>query len=94
MTKENSMYLGKVAYQLGVRVKSLVPCFHKSHLQNPALLVIGIAYSEIVSLPKAARSRAFQADSDRIARREIRTAAAMREADPARRPQAGGQESS
>ena len=38
------MYLRKVAYQLEVRVKSLVPCFHKSHLQNLALLVVGIAY--------------------------------------------------
>src|SRR6516225_3488993 len=50
------MYLRKVAYQLGVRVKSLVPCFHKWRLQNLALLVIGIAYSESVSLPKAARA--------------------------------------
>src|SRR5574341_25956 len=48
------MYLRKVTYQLGLRVKSLVPCFHKSHLQNLVLLVIGIAYSRSVSLPKAA----------------------------------------
>src|SRR5215813_9433976 len=48
------MYLRKVTYQLGLRVKSLVPCFHKSHLENLALLVIGIAYSRSVSLPKAA----------------------------------------
>ena len=54
------MYLRKVAYQLGVRVKSLVPCFHKSHLQNLALLVVGIAYSESVSLPKAARAVPYQ----------------------------------
>jgi hypothetical protein len=37
-------------------VKSLVPCIHKSHLQNLALLVAGIAYSESLSLPKAARA--------------------------------------
>src|SRR5215510_14242943 len=48
------MYLRKVTYQLGLRVKSLGPCFHKSHLENLALLVIGIAYSRSVSLPKAA----------------------------------------
>ena len=48
------MYLRKVAYQLGVRVQSLVPCFHKSHLKNLALLVVGIAYGKSVSLPKAA----------------------------------------
>src|SRR5262252_5680615 len=54
------MYLRKVAYQLGVRVKSLVPCFHKSHLQNLALLVVGIAYGESVSLPKAARAVPFK----------------------------------
>src|SRR5215831_15394888 len=54
------MYLRKVAYQLGVRVKSLVLCFHKSHLQNLALLVIGIAYSRSVSLPKAAVAVPFK----------------------------------
>ena len=48
------MYLRKVTYQLGLRVKSLVPCFHQSHLENLVLLVIGIAYSRSVSLPKAA----------------------------------------
>jgi hypothetical protein len=37
-----------------VRVQSLVPCFHRSHLKNLALLVVGIAYSKSVSLPKAA----------------------------------------
>jgi hypothetical protein len=37
------MYLRKVAYQLEARVQSLVPCFHKSHLKNLALMVVGIA---------------------------------------------------
>lgn len=54
------MYLRKVAYQLGMRVKSLVPCFHKSHVQNLALLVVGIAYSRSVSLPKAAGAVPFK----------------------------------
>lgn len=48
------MYLRKVTYQMGRRIKSLVPCFHKSHLENLVLLVIGITYSRSVSLPKAA----------------------------------------
>ena len=48
------MYLRKVRYQLGARVKSLVPCFHKAHLENLVLLVVGIAYGRSVSLPKAA----------------------------------------
>lgn len=48
------MYLRKVTYQLGVRLKSLIPCFHKSHLENLVLLVIGIAYSRSVNLPRAA----------------------------------------
>lgn len=48
------MYLRSVTYQLGVRLKSLVPCFHKSHLENLVLLVVGIAYARSVSLPKAA----------------------------------------
>jgi hypothetical protein len=39
-----------------VGAKSLVPRFRKSRLQNLALLVVGIAYSESVSLPKAARA--------------------------------------
>lgn len=50
------MYLRKVTYQLGLRVKSLVPCFHQSHLENLALLVIGIAYSRSVALPRAAEA--------------------------------------
>jgi hypothetical protein len=48
------MYLRKVKYQLEARVRSLVPCFHQSHLRNLALLVVGIAYSRSVSLVKAA----------------------------------------
>jgi|SRR5581483_2450325 len=54
------MYLRKVTYQLGVRLKSLLPCFHKSHLENLVLLVIGIAYGRSVSLPKAAGAVPYQ----------------------------------
>jgi hypothetical protein len=54
------MYLRHITYQLGVRVKSCVPCFHKSHLQNLVLLVIGIAYSRNVSLPKAAEHAPYR----------------------------------
>ena len=48
------MYLRKVTYQLGVPLKRLLPCFHKSHVENLVLLVVGIAYGRSVSLPKAA----------------------------------------
>lgn len=54
------MYLRKVTYQLGSRLKSLVPCFHKSHLENLVLLVIGIAYSRSVCLPKAAQQAPYK----------------------------------
>ena len=50
------MYLRQVTYQLGVRLKSLVPRFHKSNLENLVLLVIGIAYSRSDFLPKAAQA--------------------------------------
>jgi hypothetical protein len=54
------MYLRKVTYQLGVRLKNLVPRFHKSHLDNLVLLVIGIAYSRSVSLPRAAQQAPYK----------------------------------
>jgi hypothetical protein len=54
------MYPRKVAYRLGLRVKSLVLPFHKSRLGNLALLVVGIAYSRSVSLPKACLGCALQ----------------------------------
>jgi hypothetical protein len=50
------MYLRTVTSQLGVRLKSLIPCFHKSQLENLVLLLVGIAYGRSVSLPKAAES--------------------------------------
>src|SRR5437867_3307082 len=48
------MYLREVTYQFGVRLKSLLPCFHKAHVENLVLLTIGIAYSRSVNLPTAA----------------------------------------
>jgi len=67
------MYLQTISYQLGVRVKGLVPYFHKSHLENLMLLVIGIAYRRSVSLPKAASAvpyRRIQLES-RVERFEL-----------------------
>ena len=50
------MYLRKVAYQLGVRVKSLLPRFHKSHLRNLALSLVKIPiFSKLGSLHKRTR---------------------------------------
>ena len=49
------MYLRTVIYRLGIRLKSLIPCFHKSHHENLFWLVVGIAYARTVSLPGAAR---------------------------------------
>jgi len=47
------MYLRKVAYQLGVRVKSLLPRFHKSDLRNLALSLVKIpVFSKLGSLHK------------------------------------------
>src|SRR2546421_59536 len=68
----SEMYLRTVTYQLGLRIKSLVPCFHKSHVENLVLLVTGIAYSRSVSLPTAAGAvpyRRIQIES-RVARFE------------------------
>ena len=48
------MYLRNVIYQLGTRLKSLLPCFHKSHHENLIWLVVGMVYARRVSLPAAA----------------------------------------
>lgn len=48
------MYLRNVIYQLGTRLKSLLPCFHKSHHENLSGLVVGMVYARRVSLPAAA----------------------------------------
>jgi hypothetical protein len=49
------MYLRSVIYQLGMRLKSLLPCFHKSHHENLIWLIVGMTYGHTVSLPGAAR---------------------------------------
>lgn len=49
------MYLRTVIYQLGTRLKSLLPCFHKSHHENLIWLIVGMTYGRTVSLPGAAR---------------------------------------
>ena len=40
--------------RLGLSVKALLPCFHKSHLQNLVFMIVGMAYSRSVSLPRIA----------------------------------------
>lgn len=66
------MYLRRVKYQMSYRLKSVLPCFHKAHLENLIFLVIGIAYARSVCLPQAASSapvKGIQLDS-RVARFE------------------------
>ena len=48
------MYLRQTIYQLGLRVKALVPCFHKSHIENLIFMIVDIAYSRSVNLPQVA----------------------------------------
>src|SRR5262249_21958403 len=61
------MYLRKVAYQLGVRVKSLLPRFHKSDLQNLALSLVKIPiFSKLGSLHKRTRLNPGSVESSRI----------------------------
>lgn len=48
------MYRRNVIYQLGTRLKSLLPCFHKAHHENLIWLVVGIVYARRVNLPAAA----------------------------------------
>ena len=64
------MYLGRVKYQMSYRMKSVLPCFHKAHLENLILLVVGMAYARSVCLPQAASAafvKEIQLDS-RVAR--------------------------
>ena len=59
------MYLRNVIYQLGTRLKSLLPCFHKSHHENLSGLVVGMVYARRVSLPAAAGKRPANASNAR-----------------------------
>lgn len=49
------MQLRTVRYQMQVRLKSLLPCFHKSHVGNLAAMVVGITAARSVSLPQVAQ---------------------------------------
>lgn len=60
------MYLRAVTYQMQHQIESMLPCFHKSHQKNLALMVLGMAYSKSVQLPQIANSvdvRAIQVES-------------------------------
>lgn len=48
------MYLRKVIYQTQTQIESLIPCFHKSHRRNLALMVVGMVYARSVNLPQIA----------------------------------------
>lgn len=54
------MYLREVTYHFKQRIKRLVAPFHKSHVENLAMLAIGIAYSRNVALPRAAGAVPFR----------------------------------
>lgn len=48
------MYLQNVIYQTQAQIESLIPCFHKSHRRNLALMVVGMCYARSVNLPQIA----------------------------------------
>ena len=48
------MYLRKVIYQMQTQIESLIPCFHRSHRRNLALMVVGMVYAKSVNLPQIA----------------------------------------
>lgn len=48
------MYLRNIIYQTQTRIESLIPCFHKSHRRNLALMVVGMVYARSVNLPQIA----------------------------------------
>jgi hypothetical protein len=49
------MQLRTVRYQMHVRLKSLLPVFHKAHVGNLASMVVGITSARSVSLPHIAQ---------------------------------------
>ena len=49
------MRLRVVGYQVQVRLRTLLPCFHKAHIENLALMVVGMVFAQSVSLPAVAR---------------------------------------
>jgi hypothetical protein len=48
------MYLRETIYQMQNQIESMIPCFHKSHRRNLALMVVGMAYKKSVQLPQIA----------------------------------------
>jgi len=50
------MRLREIKYQMSLKLKSLLPVFHKSHYENLIWMVVGMVYSRSVSLPKVAES--------------------------------------
>ena len=45
------MRLRVVGYQVQVRLRTLLPCFHKAHIENLALMVVGMVFAQSFSLP-------------------------------------------
>ena len=45
------MRLRVVGYQVQVRLRTLLPCFHKAHIENLALMVVGVVFAQSFSLP-------------------------------------------
>ena len=45
------MRLRVVGYQVQVRLRTLLPCFHKAHIKNLALMVVGMVFAQSFSLP-------------------------------------------
>ena len=44
------MRLRVVGYQVQVRLRTLLPCFHKAHIENLALMVVGVVFAQSFSL--------------------------------------------
>jgi hypothetical protein len=49
------MRLRVIGYQMHARLRNIVPCFHKSHVTNLSLMVVGMVFAQSVSLPAVAR---------------------------------------
>jgi hypothetical protein len=47
--------LRTIGYQMRVRLRNMVPCFHKRHVENLALMVVGMVFAQSVSLPAIGR---------------------------------------
>ena len=56
------MYLRNVIYQMQTQIESLLPCFHRSHRRNLALMVVGMVYAKSVNLPQQIASSAKPAN--------------------------------